>query len=385
MAPNGTKVQDKKNHQDYESLEMYSSEDEYEFETLKDYESDDSDTYLAPVFMQNLESPKLLESIEKSWCETQKFQTTFDTKENLQSQQQPNDSCIPKKGSQTYIDLVRQCKQSEAKVILKRIISTNKPSCSPQRSSQKTASDVLYQANPKCKMLVQSSKDQKSILAEKELQGFQLNKNEKPKNLQIQTTLNENFKKWKNSKSEKEINELRIKCKSDSEDRWKRKLAGINTTSNTKKPKNCENSINDGKQIFARKSTDKEKSIKVDKAANLKQSNKAKYSASREKSTSGQKSIAELMSEVVESSGRFFCPENCVKSFGIRGHLPKHLLSHRPKNQWPFVCLFCGQTFQARADLPKHFKTSKHNNDSRIPKQDTPAWVEMIAKSVNKI
>ena len=91
------------------------------------------------------------------------------------------------------------------------------------------------------------------------------------------------------------------------------------------------------------------------------------------------------MSEVVESSGRFFCPENCGKFFGLRGHLPKHLLSHRPKNQWPFVCLFCGQTFQARADLPKHFKTSKHSNDSRIPKQDTPAWVEMMAKSVNKI
>ena len=384
MAPNGTKVQDKKNHQGYESLEMYSSEEEYEFETLKDYESDDSDTYLAPVFMQNLESPKLLESIEKSWCETQKFQTTFDTKEHLQSQQQPNDSCIPKKGSQTYFDLVRQCKQSEAKVILKRIISTNKPSYSPQRPSQVTASDVLYQANQKCKMSVhrQSIKDRKSILAEK---GFQLNKNEKTKNLQIETTLNENFMKWNNSKSEKELNELRIKCKSDSEDHWKRKLACNNTTSKTKKPKNCENSINDEKLVYARKSTDKEKPTKVDKAANLKQSNKAKYSASREKSTSGQKSIAELMSEVVESSGRFFCPENCGKFFGIRGHLPKHLLSHRPKNEWPFVCLFCGQTFQARADLPKHFKTSKHSNDSRIPKQDTPAWVEMMAKSVNKI
>ena len=335
--------------------------------------------------MQNLESPKLLESIEKSWCKTQKFQTTFDTKEHLQSEQQPNDSCIPKKGSQTYIDLVRQCKQSEAKVILKRIISTNKPS--PQRSSQVTASDVLYQANPKCKMSVhrQSIKDRKSILAEKGFQGFQLNKIEKPKNLRKGTTLNENFKKWKNSKSEKELNELRIQCKSDSEDRWKRKLACNNTTFNAKKPNNYENSINDEKLIYARKSTDKEKPTKVDKAANLKQSNKAKYSASREKSTSGQKSIAELMSEVVESSGRFFCPENCGKSFGIRGHLPKHLLSHRPKNEWPFVCLFCGQTFQARADLPKHFKTSKHSNDSCIPKQDTPAWVEMMAKSVNKI
>ena len=87
MAPNGSKVQEKKNRHGYESWEMYSSEEEYEFETLRDYESDNSDTYLPPVFMQNLESPKLLESIEKSWCETQKFQTTFDTKEDFQSQQ----------------------------------------------------------------------------------------------------------------------------------------------------------------------------------------------------------------------------------------------------------------------------------------------------------
>ena len=378
MAPNSNpKVQDKKNHQGYEPWEMYSSEEEYEFETLKDYESDNStDTYLAPVFMQNLESPKIIESIEKNSCETQKFHATFDTKEHFESQQNINDSLIPKKGSQAYIDLVGQCKQSEAKVILTKIISTN----SPQRSSHVTASDVLdenrkYQANPKCKMSVHrwSIKDQKSILAEK-------GKNEKPKHLRKGITLNENLMKWKNSKSEKELNEkFPLKCQNTIEDHRKRKLACDSTTSNSKKPKNCENLIN------ARKSTDKEKPTKVDKAVNLKQSNKAKYSASREKSTSGQKSIDELMSQVVESSGRFFCPENCGKFFGIRGHLPKHLLSHRPKNEWPFVCLFCGQTFQARADLPKHFRTSKHSNDSRIPKQDTPAWVEMMAKSVNKI
>ena len=66
MAPNGSKVQEKKNRHGYESWEMYSSEEEYEFETLRDYESDNSDTYLPPVFMQNLESPKVLESIEKN-------------------------------------------------------------------------------------------------------------------------------------------------------------------------------------------------------------------------------------------------------------------------------------------------------------------------------
>ena len=203
MAPNGSKVQEKKNRHGYESWEMYSSEEEYEFETLRDYESDDSDTYLHPVFMQNLESPKVLESIEKSWCETQKFQTTFDNKEDFQSQQQPNDSCIPKKGSQAYIELVRQCKQSEAKIILTKIISSN----SFQRSSQVTASDnskenrkLQTQGNrsvwkkdikvPSHKR--HSIKDRKSILTEK---GFQLVENEKPINGRKRVN-------WQNSKSE---------------------------------------------------------------------------------------------------------------------------------------------------------------------------------------
>ena len=217
MAPNGTKVQDKKNHQGYESLEMYSSEEEYEFETLKDYESDNSDSYLAPVFMQNLESPKLLESIEKSWFETQKFQTTFDTKEYLQSQQQPNGSCIPKKGSQLYIELVRQCKQKGAKVILEKIKSTN----SVQRSSRKIASDILD-----------------GILAEKGTKDQKLIENEKSNNVRRGPTLNENFMKWKNSKSEKELNEnFPLKFEGASADRWKSKLAGNNSTYKGKKAK----------------------------------------------------------------------------------------------------------------------------------------------------
>ena len=500
MAPNGSKVQEKKNRQGYESWEMYSSEEEYEFETLMDYESDNSDTYLAPVFMQNLESPKILESIEKSWCETQKFQTTFDTKEDFQSQQKPNGSCIPKKGSQAYIELVRQCKQSEAKVILTKIISTN----SPKRSSQVTASDDLEEnrkLQPQGKQSVwknnikvpshkrQSIKDRKSILTVKGFQGFQLVENEKPingrKKVNGQNSKSENVPKQndeklifarkssdkvkpsefdeaeklkqllnnrkcmksyeslksiladkgiksrepfengrlkttllsigrQNSKSEKEFKENSApKGKIDSADHesisFKREMAFNDTTSNAKKPKNCENLVNDEKLIYAEKSTAKKKPNKVDKSANLKQSNNAekftsgqkstikektikidkadnlKQSNKAEKSTSGQKSIDELMSEVVKSSGKFFCPENCGKSFGIKHYLRKHLLSHRPRHEWPYICLFCGQHSQARADLPKHFKSSKHINDSRIPKQGTPAWDDLMAKSVNTI
>ena len=48
-------------------------------------------------------------------------------------------------------------------------------------------------------------------------------------------------------------------------------MAFNNTTSNAKKPKNCENSVNDEKLIYAEKSTAKKNSNKVDKSASLKQ------------------------------------------------------------------------------------------------------------------
>ena len=540
MAPNGSKVQEKKNRQGYESWEMYSSEEEceYEFETLRDYESDNSDTYLPPVFMQNLESPNILESIEKSWCETQKFQTTFDTKEHFQSKQQPNDSGIPKKGSQAYIELVRQCKQNEAKIILTKIISTNSPQrvtasddleenrkLQPQGNrfslgifqgfqlvenekpingrkrvnGQNSKSENLTKPNDeklifarkssnkvkpsefdKAEKLKQSNNRKcmesyeglKSILAEKGIKSRKPFEIGRPK-----TTLEKHWKKSigrQNSKSEKEFKENSApKGKIDSAGHesinLKRKVTFNDTILNAKQPKNCENSVNDEKLIYAEKSTAKkkpnkvdksanlkqlkdaekstsgqkstikEKTIKIDKAEILKQSNNAEKSTSgqkltikekttmidkaenlkqsnnAEKSTSGQKStikektnnidkakillqsnktekstsehksIDELMSEVVESSGKFFCPENCGKSFPVKHYLRKHLLSHRPKHEWPYVCLFCGQHSQARADLPKHFKSSKHINDSRIPRQGTPAWDDLMAKSVNTI
>ena len=481
MAPNGSKVQEKKNRHGYESWEMYSSEEEseYEFETLRDYESDNSDSYQAPVFMQNLESPKILESIEKSWCETQKFQTTFDTKEDFQSQQQPNDSGIPKKGSQAYIELVRQCKQNEAKVILTKIISTNSPQrvtasddleenrkLQPQGNrfslgifqgfqlvenekpingrkrikGQNSKSEIVPKPDDEKLIFARKSSDKvkpsefdeaeklkqllnnrkctksyeslKSILAEKGI------KVRKPfENGRTKTTLETHWKKSisrQNSKSEKEFKENSApRCEIDSVDHesisLKRKMAFNDTTSNAKKPKNCENLVNDEKLIYAEKSTAKKKPNKVDKSANLKQLNDAEKSTSGQKSTikekttkidkaenlkqsnkaekssSVQKSINELMSEVVESSGKFFCPENCGKSFPVKHYLRKHLLSHRPKHEWPYVCLFCGQHSQARADLPKHFRSSKHINDSRIPKQGTPAWDDLMAKSVNTV
>ena len=242
----------------------------------------------------------------------------------------------------------------------------------------------------------------KSILAEKGIKSRKPFEIGSPK-----TTLYKKSISRQNSNSEKEFKEnSATKGQIDSVDHklisLKRKMAFNDTTSNAKKPNNCE-IVDDEKLIHAKKST-KKKPNKVGKSAKLKQSNNAKKSTSgqkstieenidkeedlkqsniAEKSTSGQKSIDELMSEVVESSGRFFCPENCGKSFDTIWPLRKHLLSHRPRHEWPYVCLFCGQHSQARADLPKHFKSSKHINDSRIPKQGTPAWDDLMAKSVN--
>ena len=103
---------------------------------------------------------------------------------------------------------------------------------------------------------------------------------------------------------------------------------------------NSENKENDEKMIYARKSSRKE---------NPKKSTKAMKSVVDEKGTSGKKPIDELLSEVVISCGKFFCPEeNCGKFFGTKNPIKKHLLSHRPQNEWPFVCLFCGKYFQVR-------------------------------------
>ena len=75
------------------------------------------------------------------------------------------------------------------------------------------------------------------------------------------------------------------------------------------------------------------------------------------------------------------CPE-CPKELASRNGLKKHLLSHRPKDQWPFQCQFCGQHFQAKGDAPKHWQTQKHKNDPRIPKIGTAEWKKALNDTV---
>ena len=81
------------------------------------------------------------------------------------------------------------------------------------------------------------------------------------------------------------------------------------------------------------------------------------------------------------------CPENCGKLLTSQNAIPKHLLSHRPRSEWPYFCPFCEKRFQALADVPKHFKTSQHINDIRIPESGTPKWDKLMqsCKNVDKI
>lgn len=74
------------------------------------------------------------------------------------------------------------------------------------------------------------------------------------------------------------------------------------------------------------------------------------------------------------------CPE-CPKLLSSKFAIKKHLLSHRPKSEWPFACPLCQQTFQSRTDLPKHFFTSVHKNDPRVPQKGSEAWFAIIDSS----
>ena len=74
------------------------------------------------------------------------------------------------------------------------------------------------------------------------------------------------------------------------------------------------------------------------------------------------------------------CPAKCGKFLSSHGAIRKHLLSHRPKHEWPYQCEFCLKRFQARADLPKHYNTAQHKNDPNIPKQGTPEWNALIQR-----
>ena len=82
----------------------------------------------------------------------------------------------------------------------------------------------------------------------------------------------------------------------------------------------------------------------------------------------------------ISNDGQLYC-HDCNKPFKVKNNLQKHLLTHLPQSEWPFVCLFCGKHMQAKSDLPKHFSTPKHVIDPRIPKTGTIEWEKLMKKS----
>ena len=96
--------------QGYEPWEMGSEDgdnsSEYEFDTLRDYDSDNSDSM--NFSMQTLETFDFEEKIHEidsfSQHETEIFddQTRTNVEKHFQSQVHENDSRIPEKGSQAY-------------------------------------------------------------------------------------------------------------------------------------------------------------------------------------------------------------------------------------------------------------------------------------------
>ena len=61
------------------------------------------------------------------------------------------------------------------------------------------------------------------------------------------------------------------------------------------------------------------------------------------------------------------CPE-CPKMMSNKNAMKKHLLSHRPKHTWPWYCEYCDEKFQAKGDIPRHWMTTTHKDDPKVPK-----------------
>jgi len=80
----------------------------------------------------------------------------------------------------------------------------------------------------------------------------------------------------------------------------------------------------------------------------------------------------------------FQCPyPSCGKWLSSHQALPKHLLSHCPREQWPYKCPLCHRRFQAKGDLPKHLDTNQHKKDRhRIPPHGSKAWKNLMNSSL---
>merc|ERR1719195_335753 len=69
------------------------------------------------------------------------------------------------------------------------------------------------------------------------------------------------------------------------------------------------------------------------------------------------KSLKIHMGRIHNEKAQVACPEGCGKLLTTQHAVKKHLLSHRPEQEWPYECPLCRKKFQARGDIPKHLKT----------------------------
>lgn len=76
------------------------------------------------------------------------------------------------------------------------------------------------------------------------------------------------------------------------------------------------------------------------------------------------------------------CPLKCGKMLTSSKAIKKHLLSHRPEEEWPHECPLCHKKFQARGDIPKHLKTKLHENDN-IPAMGTKERIQSGTRFIN--
>ncbi len=79
------------------------------------------------------------------------------------------------------------------------------------------------------------------------------------------------------------------------------------------------------------------------------------------------------------------CPE-CGKCLSGKSAIKKHLLSHRPREEWPYQCPVClakgkDTFFQAKGDLPKHLTTRIHRDDV-LPEIGSVGWAALMEQSV---
>ena len=176
------KLQYKKNRHGYESWEISSSEEEnkYEFETLSDYESENSNANQVPATLHVESVHKEKETFECEICDY---------------------SCSKKSNMNRHVVTVHDKQELLKCEIIEKLEENQNKNLESQATPSvlKTDRKVPFEKR-------QSIKYWKSILAEKGIKGHKFKENEKPNNRQIKSPLKcEKSNNVQNPKSEKEM------------------------------------------------------------------------------------------------------------------------------------------------------------------------------------